>query len=61
MDFGSNVVLAKPIDPAVDYDEIDETDYTEAIRARMQKRWAGQEEEGVCLLDLLDTCVFVCP
>ena len=54
MDFGSTLILTKAMDPSVDYEEIDETDYSSGVRQAMQKN-IDARGEGLCLLDLIDT------
>jgi hypothetical protein len=54
MDVGSTLVLTKIINPAIDYEEIDETDYSYGVRSAMAKNISSRGGD-VCLLDILDT------
>lgn len=59
MEFGSAFILSTPINPAVDFEEIDETDYTAGIRSNRQRNMETRGE-GMCLLDIIDTYVSRC-
>lgn len=54
MELGSTLVLTKSINPSIDYEEIDETDYSAGVRSAMEKN-INSRGGDICLLDILDT------
>lgn len=56
MDFGSTFALSKTVNPAVDFEEIDESDYSAGVRTALDKN-INSRGNNMCLLDIFDTYV----
>lgn len=56
MDFGSTFALSKTVNLAVDFEEIDESDYSAGVRTALDKN-INSRGNNMCLLDIIDTYV----
>lgn len=56
MEFGSAFALSQSVNPAVNFEEIDETDYSGGVRVAMERNISSRAD-NMCLLDIIDTYV----